>query len=98
MISLVASVLVLYHIVRNKQKRKVYHQIMTLIAMFDVVTSLVWIVGTAAVDEYYSATGQLWSIYGAKGTEDTCTASGFFLQLGELVLIERTKPCSFNVL
>lgn len=42
LVSLVSSALILYHILRGKCKRKVYqHQMMILIAVLDIVTSLV---------------------------------------------------------
>lgn len=83
-LSLVASSLIFYHILRTKSKGKrlsMYHQMMLMIATFDAITSLVWLVGTSAIQEY-SDTGHPWGIYGAKGNNATCTASGFFLQLG----------------
>lgn len=83
LISLVASVLVLHHIVRNKQKRKVYHHMMILIAAFDIVTSLVWMVGAVAVEKYFRDTDHPLGIYGAHGNSASCIASGFFFQLGK---------------
>lgn len=81
--SLIASSIILWNIVRDVQKRSsVYHQMMILVAIFDSITSLVWIVGPAAIEETNPSTGLSWGIYGTQGSTDSCTASGFFYQLG----------------
>lgn len=81
--SLIASSIVLWNIIRDVQKRSsVYHQMMILVATFDSITSLVWIVGPAAIEETNPGTGLSWGIYGTQGSTASCTASGFFYQLG----------------
>lgn len=86
-ISLIASCLVLLHILKSPKKRAgVYQQFIILIAVFDIVTSLVWVVGPAAVKKVNKLSGLPWGIYGAQGTTATCTASGFFFQLGTYLL------------
>lgn len=82
-LSLIASMLVFRDIWRSKKKHEsVYHQLVFLIACFDTVTSCVWIVGTAAIETYHARVGLDWGIHGAHGNEATCTAQGFFFQLG----------------
>lgn len=81
-VSLVASLLVLRDILQDKKKRaSVYHQIVIFVAIFDCVTSLVWIVGTAAIPKI-AWHGLPSGVYGAVGNEVTCTVQGFFFQLG----------------
>jgi hypothetical protein len=84
LLSLAGSLIVLWDIMRNKKKRaSVYHQLITLIAIFDIITSLVWMIGTFAVTEYSNLTGLEWGIYGANGNEASCQAQSFFFQLGK---------------
>lgn len=83
-ISLFASFLILLDIGKSETKRsKVYHQLVAIIAVFDVITSVVWIVGPAAAPAISEFTGLSSEIYGASGSDATCTAQGFFLQLGK---------------
>lgn len=85
LLSLMASLLVFRDILSDKKKRRsVYHQIVVVVAFFDCVTSLVWIVGTAAIPEI-DPFGVPTGIYGAKGSNASCTAQGFFVQLGKSV-------------
>lgn len=84
-VSLIASCLVSHHILKSPKKRVgVYQQFILLIVVFDVITSLVWIVGPAAVNEINGIAGIPWGIYGAHGNNATCKTSGFFFQLGKL--------------
>jgi hypothetical protein len=77
---------VLWDITRDKKKRtSVYHQLIALIAIFDVNTSLVWMVGTLPVTKYSELTGLEWGIYGAQGNEASCDAQAFFFQLGKFI-------------
>jgi hypothetical protein len=81
-VSLIASLFVLRDILKDKKKRaSVYHQLVIVIAVFDCVTSLVWIVGTAAIPKI-AWHGLPSGVYGSLGNEATCTAQGFFFQLG----------------
>lgn len=83
LLSLVASCLVQFHILRDKKKRStVYHQLVVLITIFDMCTALVFIVGAAAVEEINPETGLTNGIYGAYGNDASCKASGFFYHLG----------------
>lgn len=91
-LSLSASASIFYTILRSRVKRRsVYNQMMLLIAAFDVITSLVWLIGTAAIPEINDVTDQPWGIYGASGNDATCTISGFFIQLGTI-----THGCCWN--
>lgn len=75
--------MVIWDILRSAKKRQsVYHQLIALISVFDVNTSLVWMVGTVAVPEQSELTGLEWGIYGARGNEASCKAQSFFFQLG----------------
>lgn len=81
---LIGSSLIFYHILHFKrQKLTFYYQMMLLVAIFDAITSLVWLVGLAALDKFNSITQSLVGIYSAKGNAALCTASGFFWQLGK---------------
>lgn len=84
MVSLAASLFVLWDISSSKKKRRsLYHQLICLIVIFDIVTSLVWIVGPAALPSVLDKTGMANGIYGTGGSDATCTAQGFFFQLGK---------------
>jgi hypothetical protein len=84
MISLLASICVLRDISSCVKKRQsVYHQLVLLIVCFDIVTSIVWIVGPAAVETFHEKVGLPWGINGAYGNKSTCRAQGFFFQLGK---------------
>ena len=48
---------------------------------FDVVNSIAWIFSTAPIP-VYDENGNRNTIYGAMGSNGTCVAQGFFLQLG----------------
>lgn len=81
--SLIAASMVLRHTLTDQKKRaSVYHQMVFMIAIFDIVTALVFIVGAAAVEEMNPETGLTHGIYGAYGNDTSCKASGFFYQLG----------------
>lgn len=83
-ISLIASLLILWNILRVTEKRaSLYHQLVSTIAAFDIVTSLVWIVGAAAMNPIYPSTGMNFGVYGTHGNDYTCNAQGFFFQLGK---------------
>ena len=81
-LSLLGSAYIIWDSVRDKVKRRsVYHQLMFAISVFDVFGSIAWGFTTLPIpkiDEF----GEPSTIYGARGTEATCTAQGFFIQLG----------------
>ena len=50
-------------------------------SVFDIVSSIAWALTSVPIPEY-SPYGFPTGIYGARGTDQTCTAQGFFVQLG----------------
>lgn len=78
-LSLLGSLFVLQDILRNKKKRgeSVYHKIMLGLSLFDAMSSAANIFST-----WPSPSNS--SIYGALGTTATCTAQGFFNEMGNL--------------
>lgn len=83
-LSLLGSAFIFMDILKDKRKRgSVYHQLVLVCACFDTISSFVWIVGTAAVEVMHKRIGLPWGVYGAHGNIATCTAQGFFFQLGK---------------
>ena len=58
-------------------KMKVYHQLVLGMAAFDVVTAVAWGFATLPIND-----DEGYDIYGARGTDASCKAQGFFIQLG----------------
>jgi len=80
-LSFFGSSYILWDVLHSSENRaKVYHQLLFGIACFDMCTAVAWAFSTAPIpkDGYYYT----FSIYGAEGNDATCTAQGFFLQLG----------------
>ena len=80
-LSLSGSILIIFDVLKDRKKRTaVYNQLVLAMSLFDICSSIAWIFSTAPIPEnqYGSPTG----IYGAIGNEGTCTAQGFFYQLG----------------
>ncbi|CAB9529192.1 expressed unknown protein [Seminavis robusta] len=74
--SLCGAIFVLYDSLSDGQARKtVYHQLLAAMSCFDLMTAISWLFATAPIDKNYP-------IEGAIGNEATCTAQGFFIQLG----------------
>ena len=84
LVSLCASILVLFDILRNPKKRRgnTYYQLVGTAAVFDMITSVVWIVGPAAINPIDEVTWLDVGIYGATGTDTTCQVQAYFFQLG----------------
>ena len=61
----------------TKRRLKVYHQLVLGMVMFDLVTALAWSFGTLPIDDDES-----YDVFGARGTDASCRAQGFFIQLG----------------
>lgn len=72
---MVGSGLIIYMISRGR-KRSTYHRLMLGMSFADFLLSFWGFIGMWAVPEGTSLSN------GAKGTQGTCTAQGFFLQLG----------------
>lgn len=81
-LSIMGSSFIISDVLRDKNKRsKCYHQLVLCISIFDLFTSFAWAFSTLPIpptNEYGESTGR----YGAKGNDATCTAQGFFIQLG----------------
>ncbi|CAB9516177.1 expressed unknown protein [Seminavis robusta] len=66
---------ILWIVLSNRSNRGfVYFQLLACMAAFDLMTAVSWAFSTLPIDNH--------NIAGAKGTEATCTAQGFFIQLG----------------
>ena len=59
-----------------------YQMIMLGMSIFDLSSSMAWMVSTAAIPEYDEERESDSGIYGAVGSEASCKAQGFFLELG----------------
>lgn len=55
----------------------VYHQLVVGMVIADIVTALSWSFATLPIDDSAG-----YSIYGARGSDATCKAQGYFIQLG----------------
>lgn len=76
LLSFLGASFVLCDILRNpKARNTVYHQILIGMAVFDFVTAIAWGFATAPIDAEEG-------VEGAMGTEETCVAQAFFIQLG----------------
>jgi hypothetical protein len=81
-LALQGSLYILWDIFSQRKKKldKTYPQLMVAMSIFDLSNSFALLLSTLPIpqyDEYGDPTG----IYGARGTQATCTAQGFFIQL-----------------
>eukprot|EP00550_Attheya_septentrionalis_P002410 CAMPEP_0198280698 /NCGR_PEP_ID=MMETSP1449-20131203/727_1 /TAXON_ID=420275 /ORGANISM="Attheya septentrionalis, Strain CCMP2084" /LENGTH=1194 /DNA_ID=CAMNT_0043976127 /DNA_START=257 /DNA_END=3841 /DNA_ORIENTATION=+ len=75
-LSFVGSTLIIVDISRDDRKlKKTFGQLMILLSVFDIMGSVAYAFTTLPIPEEDF-------IYGAKGTAGTCTAQGFFIQIG----------------
>ncbi|CAB9502725.1 expressed unknown protein [Seminavis robusta] len=73
--SLCGAIYVLYDSLSDPRARKtVYHQLLAGMSSFDLMTAISWAFATAPINDN--------RIEGAIGNDATCTAQGFFIQLG----------------
>jgi len=83
-LSLFCSVSIMFDIMRSRrQKRKpfsVYHEIMLMMSMFDVCGSFAFAFTSLPIPAIEF--GLPSPFYGAQGNDATCTAQGFFIQMG----------------
>eukprot|EP00523_Entomoneis_sp_CCMP467_P003471 CAMPEP_0168764426 /NCGR_PEP_ID=MMETSP0724-20121128/24867_1 /TAXON_ID=265536 /ORGANISM="Amphiprora sp., Strain CCMP467" /LENGTH=824 /DNA_ID=CAMNT_0008813649 /DNA_START=35 /DNA_END=2509 /DNA_ORIENTATION=+ len=86
-LSFMGSLYIIYDVA--KQRRKVsfwgtdtYHMILVGMSVFDISSSVAWMVSTSALPEYDEERQSEYGVYGAKGNDATCKAQGFFLELG----------------
>ncbi|CAB9502721.1 expressed unknown protein [Seminavis robusta] len=74
-VSLCGAIYVLYDSLSDPRARKtVYHQLLAGMSSFDLMTAISWAFATAPINDN--------RIEGAIGNDATCTAQGFFIQLG----------------
>ena len=84
-LSLFGSIYIIQDIWRQKRRGIVlstYQLLLLGMSFFDISSSLAWMVSTAAIPEYDDDRDSESGVYGAVGTEGTCKAQGFFLELG----------------
>ena len=80
--SIVGSVFLVQHILKSSKRRgHVYHRILLLMSVHDVIYSLKAFVSTWPIPKGTPF------VYGAAGTTETCTVAGFFGQAGSLTSI-----------
>ena len=78
------SLFIIYDASKDIQRRsKLVNQLLITLSVFDVIGSLAYALTTLPIPETDY-------IYGSKGNENTCTAQGFFIQIG-------TIACFLNV-
>eukprot|EP00980_Cylindrotheca_fusiformis_P000742 scaffold174_cov98-Cylindrotheca_fusiformis.AAC.11 len=92
LLSAIGSSLILWDVFvaskkRNRNRRHtMLHQLVCGMSIFDVCSSIGNMFSTLPIPEYQhfesSSTSIPTGVYGAKGNSATCTAQGFFLQLG----------------
>jgi len=74
-LSMMGSFIIILDVLRNRKKRKqTYSRIMCAMSCFDFITSTMYALSTWPIPR---GSGPLW----AAGTQETCTAQGFFIQL-----------------
>lgn len=79
-LSFLGATFILWDILRDKNARStVYHQLLIGMAIFDLVTAFAWCFTTAPIDRNDSEAAH---VEGVMGSDATCTAQGFFIQLG----------------
>lgn len=85
---------ILYDILIDPKKRSgVYYQLLIGMALFDIVTALAWCFATAPLDEK-----EAYYVFGAKGTEATCKAQAFSIQLGFTSIFYNVSLATYYVL
>ena len=77
-----------YRYARRQQTRRassfnhnLYRQMMVLVAFFDAITGIIWILGSAVLPTTLP-NGDVLPAYGSLGNEMTCQVAGFVYQLG----------------
>ena len=59
-----------------KRQKSVYYHLLFGMAIFDIITAAAWVFATAPLPE------DAYHVYGASGSQATCKAQAFFIQLG----------------
>jgi hypothetical protein len=65
------------------QSRPAYDSLVGMMAGFDIITSICWILSSAPIWQYDTYGGPS-GVYGAVGTMGTCKAQVYFFQLGTI--------------
>jgi len=77
-VSFLSSSAIIVDVVRDKKKRKkLYGQLMLIMSVFDLMGSAAYSLTTLPIPKEYF-------IEGSKGSDATCTAQGFFIQMGTI--------------
>jgi hypothetical protein len=77
-LSFLGALFVLWDIVSDPTNRgTIYHQLLLGMAIFDICTALAWSLATLPMPK-----DEVFWVIGAQGTDATCTAQAFFVQLG----------------
>lgn len=76
------SLFIIYDVCKKPTSQQtIHHHLLLLLSIVDCLSSIAWAFSTLpspATDEYGDPT----HVYGARGNDATCTAQGFFVQLG----------------
>eukprot|EP00956_Cyclotella_meneghiniana_P046042 scaffold396303_cov63-Cyclotella_meneghiniana.AAC.1 len=74
-LSIMGSLFIIFNILRSGRRKELYMQIMIFMSMFDIIGSAAYSFTTlpTPTDDY---------LYGSQGNDATCTAQGFFIQVG----------------
>ena len=83
-LSVLGSLFIIVDILRKRQKKlgTTYHRILLGMSLSDVVGSFAVALSTWPIPSLESGTIDGGSIFGASGTQGTCSAQGFFVQVG----------------
>lgn len=92
-LSLMGSTFIFQDIVCHKHFHRVYHRLVLGLSVSDMIASIVNILSTWPIPEGTA------NVYLASGTTQTCTAQGFFNELGNLATpLYNTSLCAYYVL
>ena len=99
--SFIGSSLIILDVLRARSKNRnkkvsIFHQLILVMSLFDISSSICWMFSTAPIPVYID--GSPSTIYGARGNDATCTAQGFFFQLGYMGSIFYNLVLSFYYL
>ncbi|KAL7474041.1 hypothetical protein ACHAW6_000039, partial [Cyclotella cf. meneghiniana] len=84
MLSMAGSLFIIYDKLQTHQKHaKLMNQLLSTLSLFDIMGSIAYALTTLPTPESDE-------LYGAKGNTKSCTAQGFFIQIG-------TIACFLNV-
>ena len=80
MLSFLGASYILYDVLSSrKNRRTVYHQLVFGMALFDIVSGVIFATLPMWKDQVIELAHE---VHGARGTEFTCKLQGFFVQLG----------------